>query len=506
MRKHSVLWWAFLVLGIVCSGILLFQRLSSEAKDTKACAAMSLEDLRLLEEESGISAEDWRGSLEAAGVCCFIGDEEGFVVPGEGVPATDLPLALVENHDRTSVLLPEGFDLDAYEGPLVKTLYLYEDYANRATEESAREIENLLFRAVTERGLRLLILTPFQTEDGRLILDPALYTDCLQGLGDRLEARGIQFGEGFSCMETQPLQPWLVMGAGLAPAMLGVWLLCSLLQRDWKNALGLAAAVMLLLLTVWNPALTQKLLMLAAAVVFPCVAAKGVADLPGKKPSRLWSLPLAASATVAMVLVVGWALLGGLSVSALMASRAYLMEYSIFSGVKAALLLPLVFGFCLLLWNLRKELNELALKRWMVILLGVVIFCGICGILLARSGDWGGTLSSVETALRNWLEDALYARPRTKELLFAAPCVPLFLWACRRDIVLLKLFFGMGVCLEGVSVVNTFCHAIAPISMSCARTLLAAGGGLVLGLVMAGILTGLFAWGSRDPWKTGQDG
>ena len=28
----------------------------------------------------------------------------------------------------------EGVDLETYDGPMVKTLYLYEDYANRATE------------------------------------------------------------------------------------------------------------------------------------------------------------------------------------------------------------------------------------------------------------------------------------------------------------------------------------------------------------------------------------
>lgn len=111
--------------------------------------------------------------------------------------------------------------------------------------------------------------------------------------------------------------------------------------------------------------------------------------------------------------------------------------------------------------------------------------------------ETGKEISAVETALRNGLEYVFYARPRTKELFFAAPCVPLFLWAVRREVTLLKLFCGVGACLECVSVVNTFCHAIAPIHVSCIRTLSSAGIGLVLGLAAAGILEWLFCWIER---------
>lgn len=268
------------VCGILCSGILLGGRISAEAKDQQVSVAFSQEDLALLAQESGLAVETWREALQQAGISHWIGQEPAsFLLPGEAVgAATQVPLALVENHDRTSVLLPEGVDLETYDGPMVKTLYLYEDYANRATEGDAQEIENLLFRGVVDRGMRLLLLTPFRTETGEYILDPGVYVTCLEDLAARLEARGLTLGETFSCLETEPASPLLLLGAGLVPALLGVWLVCrwSKLQgRGW--ILVVVAMVALAALSQVQPAWMQKGLMLLSAVVFPCVAAWWIA-------------------------------------------------------------------------------------------------------------------------------------------------------------------------------------------------------------------------------------
>ena len=162
----------------------------AEAKDQQVSVAFSQDDLALLAQESGLAVETWREALDRRGYPT--GSARSGLLPaaGEGRvrAATQVPLALVENHDRTSVLLPEGVDLETYDGPMVKTLYLYEDYANRATEGDAQEIENLLFRGVVDLGMRLLLLTPFQTEAGDYILDPGVYVTCLEELGVRLEA------------------------------------------------------------------------------------------------------------------------------------------------------------------------------------------------------------------------------------------------------------------------------------------------------------------------------
>ena len=185
------------VCGILCSGILLGGRISAEAKDRQVSVAFSQDDLALLAQESGLAVETWREALQQAGISHWIGQEPAsFLLPGEAVgAATQVPLALVENHDRTSVLLPEGVDLETYDGPMVKKPCISTRIMPTVPQRGdAQEIENLLFRGVVDRGMRLLLLTPFQTEAGDYILDPGVYVTCLEELGVRLEARGLTLG------------------------------------------------------------------------------------------------------------------------------------------------------------------------------------------------------------------------------------------------------------------------------------------------------------------------
>lgn len=44
---------------------------------------------------------------------------------------------------------------------------------------------------------------------------------------------------------------------------------------------------------------------------------------------------------------------------------------------------------------------------------------------------------------------------------------------------------------------NTFCHAVAPLYVSAIRTLLGAGLGFVLGLIVVGLLEVSFRWLAR---------
>jgi hypothetical protein len=77
-------------------------------------------------------------------------------------------------------------------------------------------------------------------------------------------------------------------------------------------------------------------------------------------------------------------------------------------------------------------------------------------------------------------------------MLIAVPCIPLFLWACRKRFAPLQLLCGAGVFLECVSVINTFCHAVAPLQVSVMRTLLGVGIGILPGLLAVALLEGLF--------------
>ena len=479
IKKRSVIWWILLCCAVVCSAVLLLGRISVEESGHDVCAAMQLDDLELLAEKSGLPTSEWQARLEKVGVRYFVDDIY-----------TELPaLALVENRARDSLVLPEGIDVNTYDGPMVKTLYMYYKYGVRVIDGDPQEIEDLMFRAAMDRGLRLIVLTPFYDDNNEIVSDITVYEDCLTGLAERLEQRGLSYGEDFSCMSVAPVSKFLLLGAGVAPALLGAWLLSRIIRRKaWETPIALIAVAVLAAATMWNAYLTQKLMMFASAVLFPCVFAVWIKRFADNEPPQLSSRPVALSALAALIATTLWGIIGGLSVSALMSTREYMVGNVIFTGVKLALLAPLGFAGVLLLIQLISE--KLPRKKLIrTVLVCAAILCAAGAVMILRSGDVSSHAPGMDKvlAVRNWFEYTFYVRPRTKEMFAAVPCVIVFVWACRRKLPALRLLGGMGACLEAVSVTNTFCHAVAPITVSLIRTLLAVGIGAVVGFAAVGI-------------------
>ena len=482
MNRHVRVFLAALALvSLLCAMTLLGCRFSAEWRDRDVLAVMSHEDVQALVTASGVPAEVWREMLAPA---------EGYLT--EADPASPLPLALIENRDRTGILPVENFDPETYPGPTVKAFYLYtKEYGRMAYLDDAQRIEDLLFRAVTDRGLRLLILTPMCDADGTLVTDPAVWQEMLDGLRERLEARGYTFGETFSRVDYRtPLSVDILRPlAGILPLLLGVWLVMKLLPalQRWAAWLCIAALAAYAAAAVVLGSAFYPLLHLATALVFSCCAAWFAAEFVKKTDEK----PLWQSVLIFTAAFTGWSLLGSLWVSALMSTRTYLLDCAIFAGVKVSLLLPMAFGCALLLWNLRQPLLRTGIKGWLGLAAAGILLAAAALVLALRSGDIAGGISRLETAFRNFLEYTLYVRPRTKEMLIAVPCIPLFLWACRKKFAPLQLLCGAGVMLECVSVINTFCHAVAPLQVSVMRTLLGVGLGLVPGVLAVVLLEGI---------------
>jgi len=374
----------------------------------------------------------------------------------------------------------EGFD-----GPLVKAFYLNDGYAARfSVDDSGQEMENMFFRAVIDRGMRLILLRPFVDSRNTVVADGAVYADVLSGLGDRLAARGLEYGESFSCMETEPLRPLLLMGSGCLTAALWIFLITRVKAlRRWGFVLCLLALAGTVLGCLFLLKLMQKALMLLCAAVFPCVAVYGLWRWRNNLHRR--QLPDWLTYLLALCAVLVWSVLGGLTVGALMGDRSYLMGDLIFSGVKAAQGVPLL--FCLVLFGIPvvKEFFDGPITKKKILPLvcaaGVLIAAG--AVLVLRSGDVA-RISALEATFRDVLEYTLYTRPRTKELLIAVPFMAVGFTAMGKRSSLLALMASLCFCLESTSVVNTFCHAVAPLHVSLIRSALGAGIGALIGLVL----------------------
>lgn len=522
VKGRNLLWWAMLCVGFIAMLVLLSFRIRAEENDHNVAAAIYYDDVVRLARNSREHTGVWLAALKDAGLEYVIFDEEptereenevaamglraaaaaevetdgdyAFYLPNKDiVPETDLPLAMEEDDMRVSVRVHPDFDIDAWEGDMVKTMFLLDTYAKRYSEaDDGLEIENTFYRGVIDRGMRLLILAPFRTEKNQIVTDTAVYVRVLERLDARLAERDITFGEGLTYISTRALDPVLMLLCSLLPAAVGIYVVCEIpFVRKWELWLCLFAIAVLAAGWLLLPTLMQTLVMLATAVVFSLATALWIAKFAKAEPKLTEQQPMVLAGISALIGLVFWSLIGGATVSALMSNRLYMIGGDIFSGVKLSMMLPLSLCFVLLAYLLivpmLKSIRGTSWKDWIWVVGALAVVAAMYVVLKIRSGDVN-TISNLESSMRDYLEYTLYARPRTKELLFTVPCVPVFVWACREKVPALQIICGMGACLEGVSVVNTFCHAVAPLRVSLARTLYAMGFGFVIGLVGVAVL------------------
>ena len=97
----------------------------------------------------------------------------------------------------------------------------------------------------------------------------------------------------------------------------------------------------------------------------------------------------------------------------------------------------------------------------------------------------GMPVSGLELRFRAFLEQAMYARPRSKELLIGHPAFMLaaYVWARKWPAA---VFFAlvMAATIGQGSMVETFAHMRTPVMMSAARGV----GGIVLGAGIGAVL------------------
>ncbi|MBR5328881.1 MAG: hypothetical protein IKV45_01595 [Firmicutes bacterium] len=542
MRKTplNILLIICVLIGLVCGGVMLCGRMAAEAESDNVAAAIRYEDVKLLADGDGRTVEEWLADLTSYGIHYLVvsdkcddeplalaeaygmqiarsGDTaqpgDAFLMPKSGdgtvlyydAPKGDssVPLAQIEYWTRTYTVMPPDFDPDQWEGDMVKTLFMYDAYSyHYEYDEPATENENILFRAVVERGMRLIVVTPLEYEGGGQVSEPEAYQDLLAGLAQRIEGYGLTFGDDFSALDAPQMNVWLFIGAELLLVALTVLLLRLLLKLKPKFEiafwiLGLAFAIGGAL---YSPVLMQKVVAFGSAVVVACYMALLFARIAEKGYFLSEKNPLIMEYILCVGLELVVAMLGGLYIAALMGTRLYMFGSAVFAGVKMAQMIPLgltaLLLFLVLFGKRSKIPKEMREKPPIALVIALLVLVGFAmALLLLRSGDNMIPIAQAELDFRNWLEYVLYARPRTKEVLMAFPVLALFLVACRRRIPILIWPLGILACVAPVSVINTFCHSMTPVTMSIVRSLLGCGFGIILGI--AGMYVFLLLLGKK---------
>ena len=391
------------------------------------------------------------------------------------------------------------------------------------------EITNSFFRAVVERNCKVIWLKMILEPDNDVswdadqtewtyITDPAAYEKMILDLDARLEPMGYTRTTVPPMeLETPSAALHIVQGIGTAALLVLLFDLFFLVSRRTSLLLLVLAALGMTGLAVLKPASYPLLLSMAGGIVMPSIAAVGLCRVMREK-RRQAPRPgfgrLLGDAAVTALAAIATALCGSLLASAALSQLSYILEIDLYRGVKLMQLIPIgLFALAYLLVFAYEETGArdavLAhvgprgekgrIKRFnayfaelmktpmqlgwflavVVIAVAAVFLLAVFVYYIYRTGN-SATTSSTELAFRNFLENTLVIRPRTKEMIVGWPMLLLFIWSLRRGMKFLPMVFGLGMTIGLVSVVNTFLHIRTPFLISLLRT----GWGVLFGLLI----------------------
>ena len=391
------------------------------------------------------------------------------------------------------------------------------------------EITNSFFRAIVERNCKVIWLKMILEPDNDVswdadqtewtyITDPAAYEKMILDLDARLEPMGYTRTTVPPMeLETPSAALRIVQGIGTAALLALLFDLFFLVSRRTSLLLLALAALGMTGLAVLRPASYPLLLSMAGGIVMPSIAAAGLCRVMREK-RRQAPRPglgrLLGDAAVTALTAIATALCGSLLASAALSQLSYILEIDLYRGVKLMQLIPIgLFALAYLLVFAYEETGArdavLAhvgprgekgrIKRFnayfaelmktpmqlgwflavVVIAVAAVFLLAVFVYYIYRTGN-SATTSSTELAFRNFLENTLVIRPRTKEMIVGWPMLLLFIWSLRRGMKFLPMVFGLGMTIGLVSVVNTFLHIRTPFLISLLRT----GWGVLFGLLI----------------------
>ena len=445
----------------------------------------------------------------------FIGDTEKYLNDN------DITLALVEDKMQTGHEYIRGFDVNKNNVKMVRVFELVKYFASRygvLGYEGAEEIENVLYRAVTDRNIRVLWIMPFyDNETDEIITDIEEYREVFENLAERMKPHGQTLGRDFSSTSEYKPSPILVLGALFGICAFSVLLLGTLFRLSPKLRLIFTLSLCGLSFVAYLAMreLTLRIMAFVIVSVMPCIAVYFLLQcakmLVEKKPKLGMVL---IHSTVVLLLAVSILMVGGSFVGAILGESRYMLEFEMFRGVKLSQTIPLVYTVILIIKelvykkgkSLRAHATELAQSasrsRMLIALLGLIaIICAVV-LFIVRTGNTILQAGELEQRFRIFFEVSCVARPRTKELLIAWPAlmVSMLLFAQNRKILGSVALFAASI--GCASVCNTFCHIRAYYLLSVIRTAYGVAFGLAIGII--GVLVVHLILRATDPTKKSQ--
>ena len=406
--------------------------------------------------------------------------------------AANYTLGMVEHPQQLQFLKQDGL-LELAE----KVDYLAARvYVIPKDEQRKMSIDDALERWLNtdqERNIRVNLMRSFEeAKTGMSLLETNL--TYFKGVHDKLVENGFVVDRAGTYQYYFPNKLLLIlMCLGVSAA--GVLYLTLLKPFDPKYQymiMFFGAVILAIPIVMGQGNFARSMAALAAANLFPVLAMTYQMD-KWKATKIQSSLKKIMVLALSGIMITGaLSFIGGFYVGALLGDIKYLLEVNMYRGVKVTFVLPLIlvtFSY-LVRFNLfdgedykgnaiaqiKKVLNYPIYVKSLV----AFAFVALAGLIfVGRSGHtYGVPVPAAELKFRAFLEQLLYARPRSKELLIGHPAFMLAVMAFYRKWPNLLFYTLVIVATIGQgSLVETFAHIRTPIFMSFMRGL----GGIILG-------------------------
>ena len=423
------------------------------------------------------------------------------------ITENNIAVTLIENSTQREHLDSKGLNKlvkdSGYSAIRMFTMWDYIRERNKYYNyEGAEEIENTMFRAITERNIRAIYFKPFfmEQKSNKFMTDAEEYERTFNSLKSRLSEHNITLGK------TGPMNEFHVGSKRLAVLSFGITLAAVLLFKKMFNIKNKKAdylylfAVPAAFIPLVARGIGEKGFAFAAAVIFSGLAIYFYMIQIKKiyvDTKKYTLINIMSYSTLILTVAVIISLVGAVFLDAMLADVRYFLEMDIFRGVKFAQILPFgIFIVMFIIYFMNKDDDESVksvvktttrfLNKEVKIYYGIIV--GIIGaaayVYISRTGhETNLQPSSIEMISRNFMEYVLLARPRTKEFLIAFPAIFAAVYAASKKSEFYTGIFMLAAAMGTSSIINTFSHLRTPIYLSLARTVIALGFGIAIGVI-----------------------
>lgn len=229
-----------------------------------------------------------------------------------------------------------------------------------------------------------------------------------------------------------------------------------------------------------NVTLASQLMALFGAIIFPTYAFALAMTEEGKSIKECIF-------TLLKICAISFG--GALTIIGCLSRTNFALGINIFLGVKATTVLPIILVLIYLIFkkhrfDFRYYKSLLDKKISYGNLIVVVFLAVVFYIYVSRSGN-SGTSGPMERAFRQFLDNVLGVRPRTKEFLICYPILMALLYYGYKEKYIVAVILAV---IGPVSLVNTYGHIHTPIVISLIRSAYGIVFGIIIGLVLIGCI------------------